>query len=57
MKHVGADDEIERAGSNPCSVPGFSRSKILRFDFGEGRELLHARREESGGDVGESVGV
>ena len=29
MKHVGADDKIERAGSKPCSAADFSRSKIL----------------------------
>ena len=43
--------------SNPCSVPGFSRSKVLNSTSGKGRQLLHRAGEERRGNIAESIGV
>ena len=44
VKHVGADDEIERAQLEVLLGAGFFEIEDFVFHFGEGRELLHARR-------------
>ena len=35
VQHVGSDNEIKRSGLKACSVPGFSRSKILYSTSGK----------------------
>ena len=57
MKHVGADDKIERAELEALFRGGFFKIKNPSFNFGEVRELLMRAGEESSGDVGECVGV
>src|SRR5436309_13855254 len=57
MKHVGADDKIERAELEALFRGGFFKIKNPGFNFGEVRELLMRTGEESSGDVGESVRV
>ena len=57
MKHVGADDKIERAELEALFGGGFFKIKNLGFNFGEVRELLMRTREERSGDVGECVRV
>ena len=57
MKHVGADDKIERAELEALFGGGFFKIKNPGFNFGEVRELLMRTREERSGDVGECVGV
>src|SRR5437762_14187306 len=56
MKHVGADDKIERAELEALFRGGFLKIKNPSFNFGEVRELLIRAGEESSGDVGEGVG-
>ena len=43
--------------SKPCSVPGFSRSRILNSTSGKARELLHGAGEKRRRDIAEGVGV
>src|SRR6266550_9390788 len=57
MKHVGANDKIERAEFEALFASGFFKIKYPGFNFGKVRELLMRAREESSGDVGESVAV
>src|SRR6266403_4686259 len=57
MKHVGADDKIERAELETLFGGGFFKIKNLGFNFGEVRELLMRTRKERSGDVGECVRV
>ena len=57
MEHVGADDEVERAGFESLLGARFFEIENLRLDLGKGRELLHRAGEERRGDIGERVGV
>src|SRR3989440_11720919 len=57
MKHVGANDKIERAEFEALFDGGFFKVKNPGFNFGEVRELFVRAGEESSRDVGKCIGV